>query len=124
MTRLSEETIRKALRNFGLTEKETNIYVFLAKHGATKGGEITKQTKMDKALVYRALKSLQAKGFAESTLEFPARYTAVPFENVIDLSIRTKQDEAAQIKEKKMELLTYWQKIEKPRPSSRWKDSV
>jgi len=113
---LSEEIIRKALRNFGLTEKETDVYVFLSKRGVLKGGEVSKETKTDKALVYRALKSLQARGFVESTLEFPARFTAVPFENVIDLNIRAKQDEAAQIKERKMELLKYWKKIEKPGP--------
>jgi sugar-specific transcriptional regulator TrmB len=116
VTRLGEEIIRKALRNFGLTEKETDVYVFLSKHGVLKGGEVSKETKTDKALVYRALKSLQARGFVECTLEFPARFTAVPFENVIDLNIRVKQDEAAQIKERKMDLLNYWKKIEKPGP--------
>jgi sugar-specific transcriptional regulator TrmB len=114
VTILSEEIVRKALRNFGLTEKETAVYVFLAKRGVTSGGEITKQTKMDKALVYRALKSLQTRGLVEATVEFPARFTAVSFEKVIDLNIKAKQDEAAQIKEKKTELLKYWQKIEKP----------
>jgi sugar-specific transcriptional regulator TrmB len=113
---LSEEVIQKALRSFGLTEKETAVYVFLAKHGVTKGRDISKQTKMDKALVYRALKSLQTRGLVEVTVEFPARFTAVSFEKVIDLNIKAKQDEAAEIKEKKSELLKYWQKIEKPEP--------
>ena len=67
-------------------------------------------------MVYRILKSLQAKGLVESTLEFPARFTAVPFENVIDLNIQAKQEEAAQIAAQKRELLNYWQNIEKPGP--------
>lgn len=97
LSKLSEETVRKVLRDFGLTDKETDVYIFLAKHGVMKGGEISKQTKTHKALIYRILKSLQSKGLVESTLEFPARFTAVPFENVIDLNIRAKQEEAAQI---------------------------
>ena len=87
---MSEETIRKVLKTFGLTEKETDVYIFLAKHGVLKGGEISKQTKTQKALIYRILKSLQTKGLVESTLEFPARFTAVPFENVIDLNIKAQ----------------------------------
>jgi sugar-specific transcriptional regulator TrmB len=113
---LSEETVRKTLRNFGLTEKETDIYIYLAKRGVLKGGEISKQTKTPKALVYRTLKSLQAKGLVESTVEFPARFTAVPFEYVIDLNIRAKQEEAAQIAAQKKELISYWQSIKKAGP--------
>jgi sugar-specific transcriptional regulator TrmB len=118
-TRLSEETIRKTLRNFGLTEKEAEVYIFLAKRGVLKGGEISKQTKTQKALIYRILKSLQTKGLVESTLEFPARFTAVPFENIIDLNIHAKQEEAARIAAQKRELLNYWQNIKKtgPEPS-------
>jgi sugar-specific transcriptional regulator TrmB len=113
---LGEDIVRKTLRNFGLTEKETDIYIFLAKHGVLKGGEISKQTKTQKALVYRILKSLQAKSLVESTLEFPARFTPIPFENVIDLNIRVKHEEAAQIASQKKELINYWQKIKKAEP--------
>jgi sugar-specific transcriptional regulator TrmB len=113
---LSEETIRKTLRNFGLTEKEAEVYIFLAKRGVLKGGEISKQTRTQKAPIYRALKCLQAKGLVESTLEFPARFTAVPFENVIDSNIKLKQEEAAQIAIQKKDLLSYWQNIKKAGP--------
>jgi sugar-specific transcriptional regulator TrmB len=110
---LSEESIRKILKTFGLTKKETDIYIFLAKQGILKGGEISKQTKTQKALIYRILKSLQAKGLVESTLEFPARFTAISFENIIDLNIKLKQEEAAQIVSQKKDLLNYWQNIKK-----------
>jgi hypothetical protein len=108
---LSEETIRKVLKDFGLTDMETEIYFFVSKHGVLKGGEISKRTKIQKAQIYRALKSLQTKGLIESTLEFPARFTAVSLENIIDLSIKSKQEEAAKIAEKRKELLNYWQNI-------------
>jgi sugar-specific transcriptional regulator TrmB len=113
---LSEESIRKVLKTFGLTEKETEVYIFLAKRGVLKGGEISKQIKTQKALIYRILKSLQTKGLVESTLEFPARFTAVPFENVIDSNIKLKQEEAAQKAAQKKELLNYWQNIERAGP--------
>ncbi len=112
---MSEVAVRKILREFGLTEKEMDIYIFLAKQDILKGGEIAKQTKTTKALVYRILRSLQAKGIVESTVEFPARFSAVPFENVIDLYIKSRLNEVARIKEDKNTLLTYWKMIDKPK---------
>jgi sugar-specific transcriptional regulator TrmB len=110
---LSEETIKKVLNEFGLTEREAEVYIFLAKHGVQKGGAISKQTRMPKALVYRILKSLEKKGVVESTLEFPARFTAVPFEAVLELNIKTKREEAALIEKRKSFLLEDWKNISK-----------
>jgi sugar-specific transcriptional regulator TrmB len=108
---LTEEKVRMVLHDFGVTEKEAEIYIFLAKHGSMKGGEISKRAKTHKALVYRILGSLQKKGFVESTLEVPARFTAVNFETVIDLNIRAKQEEARKLESTKKELLSYWRNV-------------
>ena len=89
---LKTGAIEKALRDFGLSEKEIEVYILLGKRGPKKGIEITKQLKMHKGQVYRTLKSLQKKGLVEVTLEYPARFTAVPFENLIDSYIKTKKD--------------------------------
>src|SRR4030042_3129773 len=62
---LGEKTVEKVLRDFGLTEKEIEVYVFLAKHGVLKSREAASQIKKDKAKVLRILKSLQRKGLAE-----------------------------------------------------------
>ena len=47
----------------------------------------------------------------ETTLESPARFTAVQFEKFIDLSIKAKQEEATHLENTKNELLNYWKKI-------------
>jgi len=104
---LGEETIKKVLQNSGLTEKEAEVYIFLAKHDALKGGEIARLMKKDKAQVFRILKSLQTKGLVEPTLEFPIRFTAVSFETVIESSIKAKREEVAFIESAKKDLLTY-----------------
>ena len=111
MVALGEDTIRRALKDFGLTEKEVSTYIFLAKRGSMKGGEIAKQTKTQKAQVYRMLKSLQSKGLIEVTLETPQRFTAVPFESFIELSIKAKKEEALLLEKTKNELLGYWKSI-------------
>jgi sugar-specific transcriptional regulator TrmB len=111
---LSEETVKKLLKDIGLTDKETEVYIFLAKHGALKGSEIANRTKKHKAQIYSILKNLQSKGLVESTLEFPARFAAVPFETVINLNIKAKHEEAAFIENAKQEILNYWKSLGQP----------
>lgn len=108
---MAEEKIEEVLRDFGVTAKEAEIYIFLAKHGALKGGEISKRTKTHKALVYRILSSLQGKGLVTATLEVPARFAAVNFEAIIDLRIKSKQEEARQLEDARKDLLSYWKGI-------------
>ena len=111
---MGEEKIKKVLKNLELTEKEAEVYIFLSKHGVLKCNEIAKGMKRHKAQIYRILKILQTKGLLESTLEAPTRFTAVPFETVLDLSIKAKHDEAAQMEKTRQEILTYWKSIRQP----------
>jgi sugar-specific transcriptional regulator TrmB len=111
---MGEEAVRKILKNVGLTDKESDVYIFLARHGPLKGLEISKRLKKHKAQVYIILKNLQSKGLVESTLEFPTRFTAVPFEKVIDRNVKAKRDEAAFIENAKTEILSYWKNINHP----------
>ena len=68
-------TIEKTLRNFGLSEKQAEIYIFLGKRGPLKGGEITKRLKMNKGQVYRILRKLQKKGLVEEIAECRLSYS-------------------------------------------------
>ena len=108
---MGEEAIRNILKNVGLTEKETDVYIFLAKHGTLKGLEIARRIRIDKAEVYRILKSLQSKGLLEETLESPARFTTIPFDKVLDSFIKARRDEAALVENAKENLLDDWKKI-------------
>jgi sugar-specific transcriptional regulator TrmB len=107
---LTEEKVREVLKDFGVTAKEAEIYIFLAKHGTLKAREISRGAKTHKALVYRILASLENKGLVTPTLEAPARFTTVNFEALIDLNIKAKREEAALLENTKKELLDYWKK--------------
>lgn len=115
---LSDENIKRILKDFGLTGIEAEVYLFLASRDPLKGTEIARQVKKDKAQVYRILKSLQAKGLLESTVEAPVRFTPVPFEKVVESTIRAKRDEAGRIESIKQELFDYWKNISRGRPES------
>jgi hypothetical protein len=106
---LGEENVKRVLHDFGVTQTEGEVYLFLARHSALKGTEIARQIKKDKAQTYHILKSLQTKGLVESSLEVPTRFVPVPFETVVESTIKSKRAEAAQIECSKRELLEYWQ---------------
>ena len=92
---------KKAVRNLGLTGIESNVYIFLAKRGPLKGGETARNLKIQKAQLYHILKSLQSKGWVHSTLEFPARFTAVPLVEIMDSQVKLKREEAQSIESTK-----------------------
>ncbi len=110
--RFSQEKVLKTLGDLGLTRLDSKIYVYLAKRGPLKGKEISKALKIQKYQLYRSLKRLQSKAIVSATLEHPARFSAVSFEKVIDLFIRTKLEEAKRIQHEKSELLSIWQTIQ------------
>ena len=111
---MSNEKVKKILSSFGLTEKEIEIYIFLAKHGVIRSREIISGLRIHRADVYRILKSLQSKGLVEPTLESPARFIIVPFETVLESFIKAKHDEAIVIEKSKQDLLEDWKNISKP----------
>lgn len=113
---MSQKKALDILRDFGLTKKEAEVYLFLARYETLTGGEITKHTKIARSLVYRILKSLQTKGLVETILESPIRFMAIPFENAIDLIIRTKQEEVLQVQKAKKDLLKDWRRINQSKP--------
>jgi len=103
--------VQEALKDFGLTDKECEVYIFLAKSCMQKAGTISKQLRMHKAQVYRILANLRSKGLVESTFEVPMRFDAVPFEGFVDLMIEAKKEEATLLEEKRDELLAQWNSI-------------
>lgn len=109
---------KDVLRDFGLTRKEADVYVFLAKYEISTGGEIAKHTKIARSLVYRILKNLQAKGLVETTLDSPIRFVAVPFEKALDLIIKTKQEEVLLIEKTRRDLIENWRTTSEIRPKS------
>ena len=108
---VSQETIKNALKNFGLTDKEAEVYIFLAKRGGLRTGQIAKHLKKNKGQVYRILFNLKKKGVVEATLEFPTRYSAVSLEKTIDSFLKSRREEISLVEKTKEDLLRDWERI-------------
>jgi pimeloyl-ACP methyl ester carboxylesterase len=112
---VTQKSTKTILQNFGLTDKQADVYLFLVKRAIATGGEISKQTKIDRSVIYRILKSLQAKGLVEPTLESPIRFMAVPVDKALDLIIKAKQEEIKAVEKAKKDLIEDLEAIRKTR---------
>jgi len=108
---LSQEKALKTLESLGFTQLDSKVYVFLAKKGPQKAGDLARCLKMPKQSIYFIIKNLQSDGIVASTVERPAKFSAAPFEKVLDLFVNAKMEEAKQIQRNKDEILSDWQSI-------------
>lgn len=108
---MSQEQVLKTLLGLGLTRLDSQVYIYLAKRGPQKGRDLLKGSKIQRQQLYRSLKNLQSKGIVSGTFEHPARFSAISFDKVVDMFIKSKMAEAQLIQERKAEILTSWQAI-------------
>ena len=111
---MSEKDVTKFLQLLGLSKREIQVYMFLAKSGVQSTSFVAKRLKMERVQAYRTFKKLQEKGFIEATLERPTRFTIVPFEALVDNFITAKKNEVVNLNDQKTSLLTSWQSISAP----------
>ncbi len=101
----------EALKDTGLTELESKVYIFLAKNGTHKAIDISRKMNLHKAQVYHIIKNLQNYGIIEVSMESPMRFTAIPFEKVLDLLIKTKKGEVRFLEDKRNDSISLWSSI-------------
>jgi sugar-specific transcriptional regulator TrmB/predicted transcriptional regulator len=114
---LSEKDITRFLQVLGLSKREIQVYMFLAKSGVQSTSFVAKRLKMERVQAYRTFKKLQEKGFIEATIERPTRFTIVPFETLLDTFINSKKTEVARLNEQKEKLMSTWNAISAPESS-------
>jgi len=107
-----ERLIVDDLKDLGLTERESEVYISLSKQKTMKAGDLSRQVRLHKAQVYRILKNLEEKGLVDSTLEVPARFNAVRLDKYLALSIKARIEDAKYLGKYKDEMLSRWRLID------------
>ena len=103
----------KTLVSVGFSEADAQVYIYLVANGPTKARNIADALKMHNKKLYRCLKSLQSEDIVSASSEYPARYSAVPFEKALDHCIKAKIEQRQALQESKEELLSAWRNITK-----------
>jgi sugar-specific transcriptional regulator TrmB len=102
---LSLERVLKALESLGLSQSDAQVYIYLATTGPKKARELVNTLAIGKRQVYRSLKRLQNKGIAIIDNERPFELSAVPFDEVLDLLMEIKKEQAKALQASKEELV-------------------
>ena len=110
--KMSQEPVIKTLIELGLTRRDSEVYLLLAKKGPLRVRDISNILKLNRQQLHRSLKSLQSKGIVTSTLERPARFSAIPFEKAMDIFIKARMEEVQRLQRNKDEALSKWRSVE------------
>lgn len=95
-----------------MSDRETDVYLYLVKSEPQPASRIAHDLHLHKAQVYHLLKTLQRKGVVVSTLEKPARFAVIPFDELLDLHIKNREEEVNDLKShRRANLLTQWRAL-------------
>jgi len=95
---LSLERVFKALVSLGLSETDARVYIFLALKDPKKAGSIVGSLKINKQQIILGLKNLQNKGIITPIPEKQNAFSAIPFEEALELLIKTEKNKLKKCK--------------------------
>jgi sugar-specific transcriptional regulator TrmB len=105
---MSLKRVLKTLESFGLSRVESEVYVYLAKAGPSKAKELGTGLRMTKQQLYPALKGLKEKGIIASRPERARLFSAIAFEELLNLFMKLSAEKAKVVRETKQELVDSW----------------
>jgi sugar-specific transcriptional regulator TrmB len=92
------------LIEFGLSEKEAQLYLHLLKYGPKTPSPLAKSLKTYREDVHRTLTSLIEKGMVRPSLDSPTQYTAVELESALESALKKHETELREMEQRKREL--------------------
>lgn len=71
---IASDTVRRVLKELGLTEYETETYLALLKSGVLTASEVSEQSNVPYSKIYETLNALERKGWIEAQHGRPSKY--------------------------------------------------
>jgi sugar-specific transcriptional regulator TrmB len=115
-------TMEETLSKFGLIKNEIRVYLYLARAGEKKAGEIAEAISLHRTETYRILRDLEKKGIVFSIFKKPLKFTAVPLEKAIDILINVQKFRIRLLEKEKTNLVNMWLSIPQPNIESAKKE--
>jgi sugar-specific transcriptional regulator TrmB len=104
-------TIEETLSKYGLLKNEIKVYLYLARAGEKKAGEIAEAISLHRTETYRILRDLEKKGILFSVFEKPLKFTAVTLDKAIDLLVDAQKMKIRQLEKDKITLVEMWMSL-------------
>jgi sugar-specific transcriptional regulator TrmB len=107
MNQMSLERVIEALVRLGLSRLDAEVYVYLANNRPQKAVTLAEALNINKSTIYASLRKLQTKQLVTKNL---TTFTALPFEDALDLLIKKENEQTQALHKSKEELATAWEK--------------
>jgi len=108
---MSLERVKQALIGLGLSRVDAEVYVHLAKRGPVEIVNLATALRISKKKLANSLKTLQSKGMVTGSFEDKTEFSALPFEQAIELLIKIKTEQTQIMQETKKDLFSSWRKM-------------
>lgn len=108
---MSLEYAIKTLMSLGLTQMDTQVYVYLAKMGPRKEKDLANALKINKNQLCFSIENLVAKGMVSISFERSEKYSAVALEKVLNDFMKQTKQQAKTLKTRRTELISTWHSI-------------
>jgi HTH-type transcriptional regulator, sugar sensing transcriptional regulator len=108
-------TVEETLSRFGLLKNEIRVYLYLARTGQMKAGDLSEAISLHRTETYRILRDLEKKGMVFSIFEKPLKFTAVPLDKAIDLLVDAQKIKIRLLEQEKPSLVELWQSMPQPK---------
>jgi HTH-type transcriptional regulator, sugar sensing transcriptional regulator len=115
-------TIEETLARFGLLKNEIKVYLYLARAGEKKAGEIAEAISLHRTETYRILRDLEKKGILFSIFEKPLKFTAVQLDKAIDLLVDAQKMKINLLEKEKASIVEIWDSMPQHRVESKRKE--
>ena len=112
MFELSLDRVLKSLVSLGISKSDAEVYIYLAKEGPKKASELANALEISRQKLYLNLKKLIEKQIVTTSDNKPSIFSAIAFEEAIDLLIQIKKEQSAAILETKEELISNWKSVD------------
>jgi sugar-specific transcriptional regulator TrmB len=105
LTPHNEQALTKLLSEFGLSEKETQLYVHLLKYGPKRAGDLARSLETYREDAYRRCARLIDAGMIVKNAGDSSRYAPVDLDKALDAALMSRQRELRRLQRVKHELV-------------------
>ena len=109
---MSLKRVVKALVDLGLSSRDTEVYVYLAKKGPKSARNIGTTLNLSKRQLSESLRFLYGKGIIHRSFSRSTEYSAVSFEKAVDILLQSKLNEANVLEKERKRLLSRWKALD------------
>ncbi len=105
------DSLLTSLLEFGLTQNQARVYLFLSKNSSRSAPEISHILKIPRTETYHLLNGLQSKGITIAAFGKPTKFQAVPFDKSINILVNNERSRIDELEKQTLYMISQWNMI-------------